>query len=155
MAGFQSRERICHMMEDSDCFVLSSMHEGLGIVVQEAMHAGLPIVATNNGGQIDLIQEGRNGLLIDPGSPAALANAIRTIQADPGLAATMSRHNQNDIRRWYMENNSGLYLNVFTGLVRETKGALICEKSAVVGASGESPVTELPPVRKTRETHLT
>lgn len=73
--------------------MLSSRHEGLGIVVQEAMDAGLPIVATNEGGQVDLIQEGRNGILVKPEEPRALADAVCQMRDNPALADSMSRNN--------------------------------------------------------------
>lgn len=56
----------------ADIYVLSSVHESFGIVLQEAMQAGLPIVSTNDGGQNDLIKENENGVLVEPCSAAAL-----------------------------------------------------------------------------------
>ena len=66
--GYKPRQEVYEYMQHSDCFVLPSLHEGLGLVVQEAMSAGLPIVSTDNGGQLDLIHDGRNGILVKPGS---------------------------------------------------------------------------------------
>ncbi|WP_204017115.1 glycosyltransferase [Sphaerimonospora thailandensis] len=66
----------------ADLLVLSSHHEGLPVVVMEALAAGVPVVSTRVGGLPDLITSGRNGILTDPGSPGALAGAV--IQAmDP------------------------------------------------------------------------
>ena len=55
MTGFISQEEKMQYLEKSDVFFLSSVHEGFGIVIQEAMQVGLPIISTNNGGQIDLV----------------------------------------------------------------------------------------------------
>lgn len=111
--GFLSRERLSGYLRRADCFVLSSLHEGLGIVVQEAMDAGLPVVATDNGGQVDLIQSPRNGLLVPPGDPVALAAAVLRIHDEPSLAESMKRHNLADIEKFRMEQNSELYLDLF------------------------------------------
>lgn len=111
--GYQTREAIIGWMRESDCYVLSSLHEGLGIVVQEAMYSGLPVVATDNGGQVDLVEAGRNGLLVKPGDPGALAAAIDALYRDPQLAATMRRHNQEDINRWEMASCGERYLELF------------------------------------------
>lgn len=115
--GFRTREAIHSLLRRSDCYVLSSLHEGLGIVVQEAMDAGLPIVATDNGGQVDLVRSPRNGLLVPPGDPQALADAIRALLDDPALAESMRRNNLADIRELYMEGHSELYLDLFRELL--------------------------------------
>lgn len=117
--GYQSRERIYGLLRGSDCFVLSSLHEGLGIVVQEAMWAGLPIVATDNGGQVDLVRQGRNGFLVPAGAPSAIAAAIRTLREDPGRADEMSRANRSDIRKYHIEKNSEEYVTLFRELCVE------------------------------------
>jgi glycosyltransferase involved in cell wall biosynthesis len=118
MLGYQPRTEIHRLLRNSHCFVLSSIHEGLGIVVQEAMDAGLPVVATNNGGQVDLIKEGRNGLLVEPNDEQALAKAIRMIYSDRSLAETMARNNLADIRSLYMDTNSQVYVEAFQDVLR-------------------------------------
>lgn len=113
MLGYLSRECVHHLLRESDCFVLSSLHEGLGIVVQEAMDAGLPVVATDNGGQVDLIEDRRNGLLVSPGDEKELADAILEMYRNPSLAKIMSRNNLNDIEDLSIDQNSELYIDVF------------------------------------------
>ncbi|OPG12430.1 hypothetical protein B1L11_14560 [Microbispora sp. GKU 823] len=60
----------------ADLLVLSSHHEGLPVVVMEALAAGVPVVSTRVGGLPDLVTSGRNGILTEPGSPGALAGAV-------------------------------------------------------------------------------
>ncbi|MGI5156871.1 glycosyltransferase [Microbispora sp. CA-102843] len=60
-----------------DLLVLSSDHEGLPVVVMEALAAGVPVVSTAVGGVPDLVRHGHNGLLTPPGDAGALADAIR------------------------------------------------------------------------------
>ena len=113
LLGYQTRERIWEYLQVSDCFVLSSLHEGLGIVVQEAMCAGLPIVASDNGGQVDLIRNGRNGVLVRPMDSHALSSAIKEIYSHPDTADEMGRNNMNDIKRCYMLDNREEYIKLF------------------------------------------
>lgn len=116
--GFQPRERIYEHLGRADCFVLSSLHEGLGIVVQEAMYAGLPIVATNIGGQVDLITEERNGVLVPVGDPQALASAIHRLYEDRELGTAIAAQNRRDIERYFIEHNAEEYVDIFRELAR-------------------------------------
>jgi glycosyltransferase involved in cell wall biosynthesis len=68
----------------ADVFCLSSRFEGLPIALLEAMAAGLPVVATRVGGVPAVVTDGREGRLVPPGDPDALATALAEL-ADPGL----------------------------------------------------------------------
>jgi phosphatidylinositol alpha-1,6-mannosyltransferase len=57
--------------------------EGFGIVYLEAGHAGLPVVAANEGGSLDAVQDGRSGLLVDPRDHVAVADAIVELLRSP------------------------------------------------------------------------
>ena len=73
-------------LASADLFVLPSRYEAQGMVVVEAMMAGLPIVASRVGGVPGILQDGVTGRLVPPADPAALANAIRAVLAEGGLA---------------------------------------------------------------------
>jgi glycosyltransferase involved in cell wall biosynthesis len=79
------RDDVPGLLSDADVFVLASRSEGLPLSVIEAMAAGLPVVASDVGGVGELVREGETGLLVPPGDPAALADALRLLLADRGL----------------------------------------------------------------------
>lgn len=69
--------------------VPSRWGEPFGQVAVECLAAGTPLVATRVGGLVDIVEDGRSGLLVEPGDPVALAAAIRRILDDPALAASL------------------------------------------------------------------
>jgi glycosyltransferase involved in cell wall biosynthesis len=74
-----------------DLFVLPSSNEGLPRSILEAMAAGVPVVATNVGGNAELVATERTGLLVPPRDPDALAAAIEQLLRAPDLAREMGR----------------------------------------------------------------
>jgi glycosyltransferase involved in cell wall biosynthesis len=84
-----SRGDVPELLAGFDVFVLSSRFEGLSIALIEGMAAGLPCVATHVGGIPEIITDGDNGLLVPPGKPEALAEAVHGLLADPEKRALM------------------------------------------------------------------
>ena len=89
--GAISSEDIGRFYSQADIFTFPSLYEGFGIVLAEAMHAGLPIVATRTGPVNEIIREGENALLVPPADSAALAGAIRKLAADPSMRKSFGR----------------------------------------------------------------
>jgi glycosyltransferase involved in cell wall biosynthesis len=73
-----------------DVVVHASFGEPFGLVLVEAMAHGKPLVATNLGGPLEIVEDGTSGLLVPPGDPERLAEAVGRILADPGLAMALS-----------------------------------------------------------------
>lgn len=69
----------------ADAFTLASLHEGLPIALLEAMALGVPPVVTSVGGIPEVVTDGVDGSLVEPGDPAALAAKYRELAADPPL----------------------------------------------------------------------
>jgi len=76
---------------DLDLFCLSSLREGMPNVVLEAMAMSLPVVATSAGGLSTFLRDGDDALLCLPGSPAALADALRAAIRSPDLRARLGQ----------------------------------------------------------------
>jgi glycosyltransferase involved in cell wall biosynthesis len=76
------------LLAAADVFVLPSMWEGQPLILQEALRAGVPIVATRVGGNRDLAGEDA-AILVPPGDAPLLADAVRAVLGDPALAARL------------------------------------------------------------------
>ncbi len=83
------RPDVAAVMSAFDVFALPSLNEGMGRVLVEAMALSRPVVASRTGGITDLVEDGRNGLLVPPGDAGALADAILRLLGDAALRAAM------------------------------------------------------------------
>lgn len=84
--GLENEVILCGFVADAvkyfkafDIFILPSLKEGLPYTIIEAMHAGLPIVASSVGGLTDLIENEKNGILIPPKKPQEIADALKVL----------------------------------------------------------------------------
>ncbi len=116
-AGAVSDEKKFKLLSMSDLYVLSSIHEGFGIVLLEAMHCGLPVIATNEGGQTDIIEDGTNGILVPPRDETALAETIKYIVKNDSLRNTISENNRNKFFEYKISNVADQYLELYRKVI--------------------------------------
>lgn len=86
-----------------DVAVLPSLNEGMGKAAVEAMAAGKPVVASAVSGLRDVVRHGQNGLLVPPGDPEALAEAIVALLQDPDRARRMGQAGARDAEAYGVE----------------------------------------------------
>jgi glycosyltransferase involved in cell wall biosynthesis len=84
-----------------DLLVLPSQAEGFGLVLIEAMAAGVPVVATDVAGICDVVRNGETGLLVPVASPAELARAIREVSEDRALRGRLIENGLREVRVRY------------------------------------------------------
>lgn len=73
------RNDLHEILQTSDCFVLSSFREGLSVALMEAMAEGLPVVCSRIRGNVDLIKDGKGGILVSPGEEKDYEEAFRKL----------------------------------------------------------------------------
>ncbi len=117
MVGFVSEEKKQQLLRASDLYVSAAEHEGFGIVFLEAMEAGLPIVAVNEGGQTDFLAAGENALLVEPHNPTELAQSMRKLLTDSVLSERMAAANRQKVQSFYVEHTARSFEDV---MVRAT-----------------------------------
>jgi len=89
-----------HFYSALDACVLNSTREGLPLSLLEAMSFGIPVVATDVGGVGELLAEGA-GLLVPPQAPEVLADALKSLAAQPELPQKLARKGKARIRQSY------------------------------------------------------
>jgi L-malate glycosyltransferase len=85
------RHDVMHLLTGADAFVLASHHEGLPVALMEATSVGLPIVASRVGGIPQALEDGVDALLVPPGEPDTLAQAMTRLASDPELSDRLGR----------------------------------------------------------------
>ncbi len=83
------REDVPDVMRGLDAFVLPSLAEGISNTILEAMSCALPVLATDVGGNADLVVSGKTGVLVPAGDVEALAQALMRMAEDPAGARAM------------------------------------------------------------------
>ncbi|MHB8571667.1 MAG: glycosyltransferase family 4 protein [Candidatus Dormibacteria bacterium] len=92
--GPVDHDRLTPFFHRADAFCLPSLGEPFGMTLIEAMACGLPLVATRAGGVPEVVREGQEALLVPPGDPPALAEALTRLALDPGLCRAMGAGNR-------------------------------------------------------------
>jgi glycosyltransferase involved in cell wall biosynthesis len=97
----------------TDIFCLPSVQEGFGIVFLEAMAAGKPIVAARAAAVPEVV---RNGLLVEPDNPEALAEAIFDLYRNPDLRHSLGESGPRDVKEFEMRRVAAQFLAEITKL---------------------------------------
>ena len=106
--GFIETEEVARLFRESSIYVHPSLMEGYGMVLAEAMSFGLPIVATTAGAIPELVEDGINGILVEPRDSAGLAESIRKLGDNEQLRAEISDRNLRKVKTlatWYDFDN--------------------------------------------------
>ncbi len=108
-------------LKDADVFLLPSRQEGFSNAILEAMAAGLPVIATDVGGNAEAIEHGRGGLIVEPFNPQAIASAITELDHNRAEFGAMGRFNREraverfsldasarNLSDWYFRNGASV-----------------------------------------------
>jgi glycosyltransferase involved in cell wall biosynthesis len=85
--GFMRGDELVRAYRSADLFLFPSTTETFGLVALEAMACGVPVIAANTGGVLDIIKDGENGLLFNPERPAEIGAMVRRMRDDPAMRA--------------------------------------------------------------------
>ena len=97
--GFQPPDRLAEYFGKSDVFVLPSRHDGWGVVINQALAAGLPIIASSAvGAALDFVENGVNGMLVAPNDVNSLYHAMETIASKPEIAREWGQRSRERAR---------------------------------------------------------
>lgn len=117
-AGFQPPEALPEFFKKADVFVLPSRYDGWGVVVNQALGAGLPILCSDTvGAAHDLVENGVNGLTFPPDDASALAQAMERLAAQPGLCAQWGAASRAKAAEWLPERGAEKWVKVIRSVL--------------------------------------
>jgi glycosyltransferase-like protein len=105
----------------ADVFAFPSTKEGWGLVVLEAMSAGLPVVASDLPVFREYLRPGRDALLVPTGDPAALAGALASVLGDRGLAGRLRAAGRPVVARYTWAASAAQHQAIYAGLAKAAK----------------------------------
>ncbi|MDY3909009.1 MAG: glycosyltransferase [Eubacterium sp.] len=118
-AGYRSD--INRLLDAADLFVFPSLREGLSIALMEAMRAGLPVIAKKIRGNVDLIEDGKGGVLLEKGTVSEYAGAIRALRENRPLARSMGEWNQERIQEFTTDKTEVKMRRIYESVIEEDR----------------------------------
>lgn len=112
------QKNVNNFMRSSKVFVLPSRWEGFGLVIIEAMSNMLPVIASNVGGIPEIIENGRDGILVPPENPKNLAKAIKQLLENTELQKKIAQNAYKKVKKKYsIDKYSRNILNLYKKLL--------------------------------------
>lgn len=115
--GQAGRKEVLEEMGRSDVLVLPSLFEGFGLVILEAMAAGLPVITTTNTGGPDVIEDGKEGFIVPAGNVEALREKMSYFIQNPEQAFKMGQAAHQKARQYTWEKYGSLYAKIVEEVV--------------------------------------
>ena len=118
--GALEHDELARRLRQADLFTLAPHSESFGNVFAEALASGVPIVGTRVGGIPRIVEHGRNGLLVRPGRPAELAEAIAELGSRPRLRERIARRNrERAVSDFTWSEMADDYVNVYDRVLED------------------------------------
>jgi glycosyltransferase involved in cell wall biosynthesis len=128
--GFKQPSAMPEVFATTDIFVLPSRHDGWGVVVNEALGAGLPIVVSDHVGARDLVEDGRNGLITRAGDVEALADALLQLGQSQELRRSFATASAERATQWDLDEGVRRWIELYDQMVAQGR------KSSGSGSNG-------------------
>lgn len=110
------QDNVFPLLQESDCFILPSLYEGMPISLIEAMGTGLPVIVSNVGGMPDMVKNEVSGLLIEP-SAEELYNAMKRMIIEKNLREKIGKNALKSSKQFSVEKMTHNYISIYDSLL--------------------------------------
>ncbi len=100
LVGSVSREEVFKIYQQAELFILNTSFESFSFQVVEAMSVGLPVIVTNVGSLPELVDDGQQGILVEPNNKIQILDAIKKIDSDKNFREVLSKNAKEKARQF-------------------------------------------------------
>ena len=115
--GYQTHENSIKLIRGSDTLIQPSLHEAISTTILESMACKIPIIATNVGGNQELIVHGKTGILIEPNASKELLDSIVQLYSDQTLKEKIIQDAFITVQNYDWQKIGQQYLNLYISLL--------------------------------------
>ncbi len=116
--GYLPKEKTIPLIRGSDILIQPSLNEGISSTILEAMACKIPIIATNVGGNMELIEHNQTGFLVDPNSSSQVLDLINYVFSNKDKINLITNNAFDKIHSYDWENVGNIYLKLYEKLLR-------------------------------------
>lgn len=111
--GYQKKENTLALIRGSDVLIQPSLQEGISSTLLESMACNTAVITSNVGGNVDLIENDVNGLLLDPKDSDSFVKEIINILTNDEKRKSLENHASDTVQKYDWKNIGNLYLNLY------------------------------------------
>lgn len=116
---YVENQKLYKTLNKHDAFILPSLTESFGLVLLEAMACGLPVIASSVGGIPEIVEDGINGVLVEPGNVSQIKEAIMKLKENPKLREKMQKANLKRVKTHFTwESVAKKYLKIYNQVIK-------------------------------------
>jgi len=116
--GYQPRERTISLIRGSDLLIQPSIVEGISSTLLEAMACKIPVIATNVGGNKEILEHGKTGILVELHSPTKILEETLDLLSNREKAASLMEEAFNKVQKYDWSHVGNLYLRIYESLLQ-------------------------------------
>ena len=116
--GYQPRERTISLIRGSDLLIQPSIVEGISSTLLEAMACKIPIIATNVGGNKEILEHGKTGILVELYSPTRILEETLDLLSNREKSTSLIQEAFNQVQKYDWSHVGNLYLNIYEYLLK-------------------------------------
>lgn len=116
--GHVEKERTVSLISGSDILIQPSLVEGISSTLLEAMACKTPIITTNIGGNNELLENNKSGIMIEPNSPQKILEKLIELLSDRQKSINLSEEAFNKVQKYDWSHVGKLYLNIYESLLQ-------------------------------------
>lgn len=119
--GYQNKKNTISLIRGSDILIQPSLKEGISSTILESMACNTVVIASNVGGNTELIENNINGILKDPKDSDSFTEQIITLINNPELRKSLENQAQNTVKKYDWNQIGNLYLSIYESALDKSK----------------------------------